>query len=52
MMSQSNQISGNQKRKVRSVTRLYVLQALFQMEQLGQSIDQVVEEFIAHRFKH
>ena len=50
MMSQSDQISGNQKRKVRSATRLYVLQALFQMEQLGQSIDQVVEEFIAHRF--
>ena len=49
-MSQSDQISGNQKRKVRSATRLYVLQALFQMEQLGQSIDQVVEEFIAHRF--
>ena len=49
-MSQSDQISGNQKRKIRSVTRLYVLQALFQMEQLGQSVDQVAEEFIAHRF--
>jgi N utilization substance protein B len=49
-MSQGAQISGNQKRKIRSVTRLYVLQALFQMEQLGQSIDQVVEEFIEHRF--
>jgi N utilization substance protein B len=49
-MSQGAQISGNQKRKIRSVTRLYVLQALFQMEQLGQTIDQVVEEFIEHRF--
>tara|TARA_B100001063_G_scaffold205016_1_gene199753 strand:- start:12 stop:494 length:483 start_codon:yes stop_codon:yes gene_type:complete len=49
-MSQGAQISGNQKRKIRSVTRLYVLQALFQMEQLGQTIDQVVEEFIKHRF--
>ena len=49
-MSQSDQISGNQKRKIRSVTRLYILQALFQMEQLGQSVDQVAEEFIAHRF--
>ena len=49
-MSQSDQISGNQKRKIRSVTRLYILQALFQMEQLGQSVDQVSEEFIAHRF--
>jgi len=49
-MSQVGQISGNQKRKIRSATRLYVIQALFQMEQLNQSIDQVVEEFITHRF--
>ena len=49
-MSQGDQISGNQKRKVRSATRLYTIQALFQMEQLGQSIDQVAEEFIKHRF--
>ena len=49
-MSQSEQISGNQKRKIRSATRLYIIQALFQMEQLDQSIDQVVEEFIEHRF--
>ena len=49
-MSQSDQISGNQKRKIRSATRLYIIQALFQMEQLGQSIDQVAEEFILHRF--
>ena len=49
-MSQSDQISGNQKRKIRSATRLYIIQALFQMEQLDQSIDQVVKEFIEHRF--
>ncbi len=49
-MSQSDQISGNQKRKIRSATRLYIIQALFQMEQLGQSIDKVAEEFIEHRF--
>ena len=49
-MSQVDQISGNQKRKIRSATRLYVIQALFQMEQLDQSIDKVVEEFITHRF--
>ena len=49
-MSQVDQISGNQKRKIRSATRLYIIQALFQMEQLGQSIDQVAEEFITHRF--
>ena len=49
-MSQIDKISGNQKRKVRSATRLYIIQALFQMEQLGQTIDQVAEEFIEHRF--
>ena len=49
-MSQVDQISGNQKRKIRSATRLYIIQALFQMEQISQSVDQVVEEFITHRF--
>ena len=49
-MSQVDQISGNEKRKIRYATRLYLIQALFQMEQLDQSIDQVVEEFITHRF--
>ena len=49
-MSQSEQLSGNEKRKIRSTTRLYAIQALFQMEQLGLSTDEVVEEFVAHRF--
>ena len=49
-MSQSEQISGNEKRKIRSTTRLYAIQALFQMEQLGLSTDEVVEEFVVHRF--
>ena len=49
-MSKVDQISGNQKRKIRSATRLYIIQALFQMEQLDQSVDQVAEEFITHRF--
>lgn len=49
-MSQVDQISGNQKRKIRYATRLYTIQALFQMEKLGQSVDQVAEEFITHRF--
>ena len=49
-MSQSEQVSGNEKRKIRSTTRLYAIQALFQMEQLGLSTDDVVEEFVAHRF--
>ena len=49
-MSQSEQVSGNEKRKIRSTTRLYAIQALFQMEQLGLSTDEVVEEFLVHRF--
>ena len=49
-MSQSEQVSGNEKRKIRSTTRLYAIQALFQMEQLGLSTDEVVEEFVGHRF--
>ena len=49
-MSQSEQVSGNEKRKIRSTTRLYIIQALFQMEQLGLSTDEVVEEFVVHRF--
>ena len=49
-MSQSEQVSGNEKRKIRSTTRLYAIQALFQMEQLGLSTDEVVKEFVVHRF--
>ncbi|MAI18933.1 MAG: transcription antitermination factor NusB [Rhodobacteraceae bacterium TMED111] len=49
-MSQSEQVSGNEKRKIRSTTRLYAIQALFQMEQLGLSTDEVVDEFVVHRF--
>ena len=49
-MSQSEQVSGNEKRKIRSTTRLYAIQALFQMEQFGLSTDEVVEEFVVHRF--
>ena len=49
-MSQSVHVTGNEKRKIRSTTRLYAIQALFQMEQLGLSTDEVVEEFVAHRF--
>ena len=49
-MSQSEQVSGNEKRIIRSTTRLYAIQALFQMEQLGLSTNEVVEEFVVHRF--
>ena len=43
-------LSNNQKRKMRSASRLYAVQALFQMEQSGQMIESVTREFENHRF--
>ena len=43
-------ISNNQRRKMKSAARLYAVQALFQMESSGQTVDQVVVEFEDHRF--
>ncbi|MEL7125923.1 MAG: transcription antitermination factor NusB [Pseudomonadota bacterium] len=43
-------LSGNQKRKMRSAARLYAVQALFQMEQSGQTVDAIRNEFMDHRF--
>ncbi|SLN22484.1 transcription antitermination factor NusB [Pseudooctadecabacter jejudonensis] len=43
-------LSNNQKRKMRSASRLYAVQALFQMEQTGQTIEDVTREFENHRF--
>ena len=43
-------LSGNQKRKMRSAARLYAVQALFQMEQSGQTVDAILGEFMDHRF--
>ncbi|PIE12915.1 MAG: transcription antitermination factor NusB [Rhodobacterales bacterium] len=43
-------LSGNQKRKMKSASRLYAVQALFQMEQSGQTVEQVMVEFEDHRF--
>lgn len=45
----SNQ-SGNQRRKMKSASRLYAVQALFQMEHSGQTIDLVTAEFLNYRF--
>ena len=44
------ELSGNQRRKMRSAARLYAVQALFQMEASGQSVDAAVAEFERHRF--
>ncbi|WP_010141953.1 transcription antitermination factor NusB [Oceanicola sp. S124] len=43
-------LSGNQKRKMRSASRLYAVQALYQLELGGQSVDRVIVEFEDHRF--
>ncbi len=43
-------LSGNQKRKMKSAARLYAVQALFQMEHSGQTVQAVAREFVDHRF--
>ncbi len=43
-------LSNNQKRAMKSASRLYAVQALFQMEHSAQSIDAVRVEFEDHRF--
>jgi len=42
--------SGNQKRRMKSAARLYVVQALFQMEHSGQTVESILQEFELHRF--
>ena len=43
-------ISNNQRRKMKAAARLYAVQALFQMEISGQTVDAVIAEFEDHRF--
>ena len=38
------------RRQMKSAARLYAVQALFQMEAAGQSVDRVMREFEDHRF--
>lgn len=45
-----SELSGNQKRRMKSAARLYAVQALFQMEQSGQETDAVIREFLDFRF--
>ena len=49
-MTNTPGLSGNQKRKMKSASRLYAVQALFQMEHSDQTSDAVCEEFLDHRF--
>ncbi len=41
---------GTDKRQMRSAARLYAVQALFQMERSGQTVEGVSTEFETHRF--
>ena len=41
---------GNLKRKMKSASRLYAVQALFQMEASGQTVEAVIREFEDFRF--
>jgi len=43
-------LSGNQRRKMKSAARLYAVQALFQMEHSSQTLELVKREFLDHRF--
>jgi N utilization substance protein B len=43
-------LSQDQKRQMRSAARLYAVQALFQMEAAGSTVDRVTREFETHRF--
>jgi len=42
--------SKTQTRQMKSASRLYAVQALFQMEAASQTVDQVMREFEDHRF--
>lgn len=43
-------LSGNAKRRMKSAARLYAVQALFQMEASGQTVENVTREFVDFRF--
>ena len=40
----------DEKRQMKSASRLYAVQALFQMEVSGQTVEAVTREFETHRF--
>ena len=43
-------VSNNERRKMKSASRLYAVQALFQMEVSGQTVEAVVRGFANYRF--
>jgi N utilization substance protein B len=50
MSSVHGNLSGNQRRRMKSAARLYAVQALFQMEHSAQTVEIVRAEFLHHRF--
>ncbi|WP_299967019.1 transcription antitermination factor NusB [uncultured Roseobacter sp.] len=50
MSTHHGNLSGNQRRKMKSAARLYAVQALFQMEHSSQTVEVVRAEFLDHRF--
>ncbi len=50
MTDTSRKTSSAEKRQMKSAARLYAVQALFQMEAAGQTVDKVMREFETHRF--
>ncbi|MFP4275747.1 MAG: transcription antitermination factor NusB [Paracoccaceae bacterium] len=50
MTSAKGSDRGELKRRMRSASRLYAVQALFQMERSGQTVEAVCREFLDHRF--
>lgn len=46
----SGKLSKDEKKQMKSASRLYAVQALFQMEARGQTIEAVQREFESHRF--
>lgn len=49
-MSKTPKPSREEKLQMRSAARLYAVQALFQMEALGEVLEDIQEEFETHRF--
>ena len=43
-------VSNNERRKMKSASRVYAVQALFQIEVSGQTVEAVVREFANYRF--
>ena len=49
-MTEDRKPSAAEKRQMKSAARLYAVQALFQMEAAGQTVEKVAREFETHRF--